>query len=76
MPGIRLGSPLYIMGLDMQMSAYVVASVTFFVGTLTILLRFYCRLAILQTWGLDDWMAILVLVRGNSILEGHFRAHL
>jgi len=54
------------MGFDLPTAAHAVASVTFVIGTLTIFLRFYCRLVILQTWGLDDWMAILVLVSSGS----------
>ncbi|KAF2470654.1 uncharacterized protein BDR25DRAFT_261751 [Lindgomyces ingoldianus] len=51
------------MGLStLQPLAYAVAYVTFFFGTASIFLRFYCRIFILKTWGLDDWVGVAVLV--------------
>jgi hypothetical protein len=51
------------MGLTtLQPLAYAVAYITFFLGTASIFLRFYCRYFVLQTWGVDDLFAILILV--------------
>ncbi|KAH7111800.1 hypothetical protein B0J11DRAFT_190415 [Dendryphion nanum] len=56
------------MGLsNLQPLAYAIAYITFFFGTASIFLRFYCRLFILKTWGWDDWAAVAVL--GMSIAQ-------
>ncbi|KAF2202070.1 hypothetical protein GQ43DRAFT_10513 [Delitschia confertaspora ATCC 74209] len=47
---------------NLQPLAYAVASVTFFFGTITIFLRFYCRLLLLRTWGWDDWISVLIFL--------------
>jgi hypothetical protein len=47
----------------MQPLAYAVAYVSFFLGTSSLFLRVYCRLFILKTWGLDDYIALALLVR-------------
>jgi hypothetical protein len=50
------------MGLTtLQPLGYAVAYITFFFGTASIFLRFYCRYFVLRTWGWDDYFAILVL---------------
>ncbi|KAF1830898.1 hypothetical protein BDW02DRAFT_79083 [Decorospora gaudefroyi] len=46
----------------LQPLAYAVAYVTFFFGTASIFLRFYCRQYVLKTWGVDDYFAVLVLM--------------
>ncbi|CAN9248514.1 unnamed protein product [Alternaria alternata] len=51
------------MGLTtLQPLAYAVAYVTFFLGTTSVFLRFYCRHFVLQTRGWDDNFAILILL--------------
>jgi hypothetical protein len=51
------------MGLTtLQPLAYAIAYITFFLGTSSIFLRFYCRHIVLRTWGWDDNFAILILV--------------
>lgn len=51
------------MGLtNLQPLAYAFAYVSFFFGTLSIFLRFYCRRYILHLWGWDDNFAFLILV--------------
>ena len=51
------------MGLTtLQPLAYAVAYVTFFLGTTSVFLRFYCRHFVLRTRGWDDNFAILILV--------------
>jgi len=47
----------------LQPLAYAVAYVTFFFGTASIFLRFYCRQFVLKTWGWDDYIAVAILVR-------------
>ncbi|EUC28383.1 hypothetical protein COCCADRAFT_41087 [Bipolaris zeicola 26-R-13] len=49
------------MGTSIQPLAYGIAYSTFFVGTLSILLRFYCRYIVLRTWGWDDYIAVAIL---------------
>ncbi|KAJ6208049.1 hypothetical protein PSV09DRAFT_1154818 [Bipolaris maydis] len=49
------------LGTSIQPLAYGIAYSTFFVGTLSILLRFYCRYIVLRTWGWDDYIAVAIL---------------
>jgi hypothetical protein len=52
-----------IMGLTtLQPLAYAVAYVTFFFGVVSTVLRFYCRQYVLKIWGLDDYIAVAILV--------------
>ena len=48
---------------NIQPLAYAVTYITFFIGTLSIFLRFYCRYIVLRTWGWDDYIAVAILVR-------------
>lgn len=52
------------MGLTtLQPLAYAVAYVTFFFGVISTVLRFYCRQYVLKIWGLDDYIAVAILVK-------------
>ncbi|KAH7389741.1 hypothetical protein DE146DRAFT_176020 [Phaeosphaeria sp. MPI-PUGE-AT-0046c] len=46
----------------LQPLAYAVAYVTFFFGIVSTVLRFYCRQYVLKIWGLDDYIAVVILV--------------
>jgi hypothetical protein len=46
----------------LQPLAYAVAYVTFFFGIISTILRFYCRQYVLKIWGLDDYVAVAILV--------------
>jgi hypothetical protein len=50
----------------LQPLAYAVAYVTFFFGVASTVLRFYCRQYVLKTWGLDDYIAVAILVGLSS----------
>lgn len=47
---------------NLQPVAYAVAYTTFFFGTMSLFLRFYCRYLVPRTWGSDDSIAVAILV--------------
>jgi hypothetical protein len=60
------------MGLKtLQPLAYAVAYITFFLGTVSIFLRFYCRHFVLRTRGWDDNFAILIFVRLRDLVSSN-----
>lgn len=52
----------------LQPGAYSAVWLSFVVGAIVALLRFYCRLFIVRNWGWDDWFAVIIFVRSNCIL--------
>ncbi|CAN9284105.1 unnamed protein product [Alternaria alternata] len=47
---------------NLQPLAYAVAYVTFFLGTTSTFLRFYCRYIVSRIWGWDDYFAVVVFI--------------
>ena len=47
---------------NLQPLAYAVAYVTFFLGTTSTFLRFYCRYIVSMIWGWDDYFAVVVFI--------------
>jgi hypothetical protein len=48
---------------NLQPLTYAIISVAFALGTFSIFLRLYCRGILLKTFGLDDAVAVFLLVR-------------
>jgi len=49
--------------------AYVVAYVTFAIGLLSSVARFYSRALVLRSWGWDDTTSCLVLVKHDQLCD-------
>lgn len=52
---------------NLQPVAYAVAYTTFFFGTMSLFLRFYCRYIVPRTWGWDDYIAVAILVSNYEV---------
>ncbi|KAI6765004.1 hypothetical protein HG531_012103 [Fusarium graminearum] len=50
------------MSSDLYVAAYVVAYITFEIGILSLIARFYSRALVIKSWGWDDWASVVVFL--------------
>ncbi|KAL6915402.1 hypothetical protein FSST1_006897 [Fusarium sambucinum] len=50
------------MSTDLYVAAYVVAYITFAIGVLSSIARFYSRALVIKSWGWDDWASVVVFL--------------
>uniref|UniRef100_A0A4E9EGD4 Uncharacterized protein n=1 Tax=Gibberella zeae TaxID=5518 RepID=A0A4E9EGD4_GIBZA len=50
------------MSSDLYVAAYVVAYITFAIGILSLIARFYSRALVIKSWDWDDWASVVVFL--------------
>lgn len=50
------------MSSDLYVAEYVVAYITFAIGILSLIARFYSRALVIKSWGWDDWASVVVFL--------------